>query len=418
MNRNSAPSLKEITQIDFVQPETFALNEQVKLYFMPKVPNETARVDFYFDAGIILGKKGTSSFVNALLLSGNETMNSIQINHQIDLYGGFFETGLTTEGAVISVFALRENMLPLLHFLKKVIQEMNCQPKELEEMVMDKKQKFQVNLQKTRFLAQREFQKHIFASNEQYAKIVTEDYYENVDRSELQSFFETNYLKGLTKMAVVGHFERTAIEEMVSLFQPWAKKELPTYVTEMKNEIGVFHQPKSDAMQSALRIGRILFNKKHADYHDFNILNTILGDYFGSRLMTNIREDKGYTYGIGSMIAEYNNFGYFMIATEVGKDVKDATFQEIQNEFHRLKEEPIAEQELGLVKNYMLGQLLKSADGPYSMMDLFLSAEVHGKNLDFYNEAIHSIQNITSERIQNLAKKYLNWDEMTIVSAG
>jgi predicted Zn-dependent peptidase len=134
--------------------------------------------------------------------------------------------------------------------------------------------------------------------------------------------------------------------------------------------------------------------------------------------MSNIREDKGYTYGIGTMVAELHNVGYFIIATEVGKDVKDATLTEIQNEITRLQTELVGEDELNLVKNYLMGQLLKSADGPYSMTDLYMSVEPYGLDLDFYNTSIDSLNNITPERIQELAVKYLNWNDMTVVSAG
>ena len=167
-----------------------------------------------------------------------------------------------------------------------------------------------------------------------------------------------------------------------------------------------------------MRLGRILFNKKHPDYLDFLVLNTLIGDYFGSRLMTNIREDKGYTYGIGSMLAEVNEFGYFIIATEVRKDVMKNTLDEVKFEFDRLKNELVPNEEMELVKNYMLGQLLKSADGAYAMTDLFLSAEAQGKDLDFYNEALQSIRSITPQRIQELANTYLNWEDYTVISAG
>ncbi len=110
--------------------------------------------------------------------------------------------------------------------------------------------------------------------------------------------------------------------------------------------------------------------------------------------------------------------GYFVIATEVGKKVKDAAINEIRLELEKLQNELVPEYELELVKSYMLGQLLKSADGPYAMMDLFLSAEVNGCSLDIYNRSIDSIRTITPERIRQLAKKYLNWEEMTVVSAG
>ena len=134
--------------------------------------------------------------------------------------------------------------------------------------------------------------------------------------------------------------------------------------------------------------------------------------------MSNIREDKGYTYGIGTVVSELNQTGYFLTATEVRKDVRDATLKEIQYEFERLQNEPVQEHELELVKNYMLGQLLKSADGPYAMTDLFLSAQTHGKSLDFYNEAIAVIKAIDADKIQELAKTYLRWDDLTVVACG
>ncbi len=418
MDRKIAPALQSIDAIDFINPKIYDINQNVKLFFMSEVPNETSRVDLYFDAGTIKGEKGTSSFVNGLLLSGNESISSTEISHQMDLLGGFFESGITTEGAVISIYALRENMPALLELVKKSMSEMTCTEKEVQELVQDRKQKFQVNLQKTRFLAQRAFQHNLFYSHQDYAKVVEEDYYENVKSSDLRQFFSNNYLNGLTKIAVVGNFSQDYIDEIIDLFGEWVKEGKCEYAKDFKNRVGLHAVKKEDAMQSAIRVGKILFNKTHPDYNDFLILNTIIGDYFGSRLMANIREDKGFTYGIGSMVAEFNNFGYFMIATEVGKEFKEETIKEIKFELNKLQTELVPKEELDLIKNYLLGQLLKSADGPYSMMDLYLSAEIHGLGLDFYNESIKSIQEITPERIQELAVKYLSWEDMTIVTAG
>jgi predicted Zn-dependent peptidase len=165
-------------------------------------------------------------------------------------------------------------------------------------------------------------------------------------------------------------------------------------------------------------MGKFLFPKNHPDYFEFQVLNTILGDYFGSRLMSNIREDKGYTYGIGTGMMELQLNGYFVIVTEVGKEVTDATLTEIKFEMERLQTELVGEDELTLVKNYMLGQLLKSADGPYAMLDMFNSVDMYGLNLSFYDQAIEKIKHIDAQRIQELAIKYLNWDGFLIVTAG
>ncbi|HNS43075.1 MAG TPA: hypothetical protein PKN22_09980, partial [Taishania sp.] len=118
------------------------------------------------------------------------------------------------------------------------------------------------------------------------------------------------------------------------------------------------------------------------------------------------------------MTVELLQSGYFLIATEVKKEVKDLTLAEIKYEIDRLRTKLVPQEELDLVKNYLLGQLLKSADGPYSMMDLFLSVEEYGLNLEYYNKLIHDIQSITPERIKELAVKYLDWNEFTIVTVG
>jgi len=134
--------------------------------------------------------------------------------------------------------------------------------------------------------------------------------------------------------------------------------------------------------------------------------------------MSNIREDKGYTYGIGSHIVENSKFGYFVIGTEVGVQTRTATFLEIQKEFERLQNEPVSNAELELVKSYLMGQLLKSADGPYAMLDLFANVETLGLDLSFYDHYITEIKAVDAKKLQELAKQYLNWDQMLIISAG
>jgi predicted Zn-dependent peptidase len=161
-----------------------------------------------------------------------------------------------------------------------------------------------------------------------------------------------------------------------------------------------------------------LFTRKHPDFIPFTILNTVLGEYFGSRLMSNLREDKGYTYGVNSMVSEYQNIGYFLIATDVAAEHVDSALKEIRFEIEKLQTELIEQEELDLVKNYLLGQLLKSADGPYAMTDLYVHLQSFGLEVDYYNRYIHEINEITSEELQDCAKKYLNWDDLTIVTAG
>ena len=417
LNRTISPEVKQIDKIDFVKPQIFDISKDVKLFFMKEVPNETARLDLYFDAGTINGDTGIASFVNGMLLSGTNDKTSTQINNEIDELGGFFESGVSNENAVVTMYSLRENVLPILKVMTNAIQNLVFHQHEVEELVNDRRQKFKTSMEKVSFLAQRAFQQRLF-SESIYGRVTNESDFDTISTDSLKHFFKKNYLNGLTKVVVVGDLTQDEIDEIIDLIGSWASNTTTEFEKNIKNLKGYAHLVKDGAVQTAIRVGRMLFNKTHEDYNDFLILNTIFGDYFGSRLMSNIREDKGYTYGIGTMVAELHNVGYFIIATEVGKDVKDATLTEIQNEITRLQTELVGDDELNLVKNYLMGQLLKSADGPYSMTDLYMSVEPYGLDLDFYNTSIDSLNNITPERIQELAIKYLNWNDMTVVSAG
>lgn len=418
IDRKNAPGIKEIESIHFEKPLIFDITKGNQLLCMTNVQNETAKFELYFDAGSIHGATEIASVVNSLLLSGTKEKTSVQINSEIDGLGGFLEQGVSMENAVFTVYALRENILPIARIIRDAVQNCTFDERELEQLIKERKQKLSVNLEKVSVLAQRSFRQRFFNSSEKYGRITNKEDLDNISRDELKIFHQKHYLKGLKKMVLVGNFSQNEIDSFMDVFGVWASEETSSFEAGFKNIKGYSHLEKKDALQTAIRIGCHLFNKTHEDYSDFLVLNTIIGDYFGSRLMRNIREDKGYTYGIGSMVSEMENTGYFMIGTEVGKKIKDLALAEIKYELDKLKTKTVPTEELDLVKNYMLGQLLKSADGPYSMMDLYLSVEQFGLNLEFYNQMIHSINNITPERIKELTNKYLNWDDFTIVTAG
>lgn len=161
-----------------------------------------------------------------------------------------------------------------------------------------------------------------------------------------------------------------------------------------------------------------MFGKDHPDYLPLSIVNTILGGYFGSRLMSNIREEKGYTYGIGSGMHPFRNSGSFFISTEVGTDVCNATVTEVHKELMRLINEPISKEELSLVKNYLLGSFLRSLDGPFSLADRFKGLVLHNLNYDFLEDYLHLLHTINPEKILEISGKHLHPDSMTEVIAG
>jgi zinc protease len=416
--RLKQPETQQIEHISFVKPHIFDVTENVKFLWMKDVPNDTVRFDIYFDAGVIRGNQSIPSIVHSLLFSGTEREASVEIHERIDALGGFLDTDISFEMAVVTIYCLREHLFSIAQIVEEAISNCTFRENEVQDTLRSMEQKFKENKQKVRNVAQQQFRKSLFESHEAYATLAALEDFQTERIAEYKRFWKTHYVGGMTRMTLAGNVDQDTVDALIDLFGKWSKDELPHFESTFTPVAKTIHFPMEKAVQTAIRVGTFLFPKTHPDYLEFQVLNTILGDYFGSRLMANIREDKGYTYGIGSAIMELNQNGYFVIVTEVASEVTENTLTEIQFELKHLQEELVTEDELSLVKNYMLGQLLKSADGPYAMLDLYNSADMYGLDFEFYDLAIAKIREITPERIKELALKYLNWDDFLVITAG
>ncbi|MFN5418391.1 MAG: M16 family metallopeptidase [Flavobacteriia bacterium] len=418
LDRKESPELQEIHNIHFVEPIQRDLTQNTSLFLMDKVKDDTVRIEFHFNAGQISGKRNMATFVSALLLSGTKDKTSEQIHEELDSLGAYIDQEISMESAFVNLYCLRQNVLQAFELLISALENVSFEEHEIEEMLQVKKQRYLVSLEKVSFLARKSFQKYFFSNLGSYSRQLELEDFDSVNRQDLIDFHKEFYLKGLRKIVVVSNLQDEVVSAISERLKSWSQASISVFEGKLEHQKGSFHVEKKGAIQTAIRLGIPLFNKKHEDYVKFQVLQTILGDYFGSRLMSNIREDKGYTYGIGCGLVELKETGYFVIATEVGKDVCDATINEIKYEIERLRTELVPHDELSLVKNYLLGQLLKSADGPNAMMDLFLGVRQHQMTLDFYNEYIEKIKAVTSEELVEIAVKYLVFDNFTLVTAG
>ena len=417
LDRNIAPQLRPIDHIAFVAPAIYTLKSGAKIYWRNGLQNETSKIELHFAAGSATGDPLTASLCAGLLINGTAEKSAKQIQNALDAVGAYYDVSLSQETTVVTVYALKDQLLNAYQIFHESLFAATFPPKELQELVHERSQKFKVQQQKVSFMAQRHFQRSLFAGSVYAQQIQLEDF-QNADRSAIQAFHQQHYLHGLKKVFLIGDISEEALQAFQVLLNAFESQIAARSAFVWQPEQGATHIEHEGAVQSAVRIGRPLFNKTHPDFCAFSVLNTILGDYFGSRLMSNIREDKGYTYGIGSHLVENNNFGYMVIGTEVGVQTRIATFTEIQKEFERLQTELVPAEELELVKSYLMGQLLKSADGPYAMLDLFANVETMGLDLSYYDRYIAEIKAVDALKLQELAKRYLNWEEMLIISAG
>lgn len=417
LDRRIQPEVNTLEDISFVHPQHFVIKDDARLHWINTVDDDAVKIDLVFDAGSRMGMPALASFTNNLLLAGTDKYSADELHAKLDGLGGFFHAETSREGASVTLYGLRKNIYALFTLLIEGIKEASFPQKEIDQLISQKQQSFKVSSEKVSFIARRLFTENVFA-NSPYGVISQYDDYEKISRADIQDFHARHYLQGLQKVCVVGDLDELTIKEMIAKVKPLVGDAAKNFLVDVENTKGEFIKEKEGAVQTAIRIGRVLFNRTDKDYLEFSVMNTIFGGYFGSRLMSNIREDKGYTYGIGSGLAEMKKIGYFFISTEVGKDVAEKALQEIKHEINRMQTELVSEEELSLVRNYTIGQMLKASDGPFAMMDRFLGVDDFGLDYDYYTKKIELIKSISPEDIKAMAQKYLKWEDMTVVMAG
>ncbi|MDN3588716.1 pitrilysin family protein [Pedobacter aquatilis] len=420
LNRTQAPDFKQVNKIEFIKPVKQVLNNSVPVFTIFSGEQDLVRIEFIFNNVNWNPEKPLQAIaVNALLNNGTNKLSAKEIAEKIDFYGAFFQTEYNQDQSTVTLYTLNKHLKSVLPIVKDVISESQFPQKELDIYIQNQKQKLQVNLQKNDVLARKEFSNALFGDTA-YGVDIKLKHYDALKRDDLVDYFKNAYAPNNCTIIVSGKFDEQGFELLNTEFgQNWdngnAVKNIFSFQSPVKN---IVYKEKSESLQSAIRIGQLSINRKHEDFAGVQILNTVLGGYFGSRLMANIREDKGYTYGIGSGIVSLHNSGYFFIGTEVGADVCADALKEIYKEIEILKAEEVTEEELSLVKNYMLGSMLGSLENVFSHADKFKNIYFSGLDYTYYENYIAKVKSITAKELQALANKYLTIESFTEIVVG
>ncbi|MEZ4939082.1 MAG: pitrilysin family protein [Crocinitomicaceae bacterium] len=418
IDRTIQPEINLNTQFEFIKPHEFKIRNSIPCYWIEDHYNESYKIELIFNSGTrFQQKKLVSSFMNNLLLSGTNSMNSSQISERIDYYGGYIKIDTDKDHSVISVFGLKKNITKILSFVLHNINNCKFPANEIENYRMISSEKFKQNQEKVSHLARRKFTETLFGSNTSYSQVPELEDYNKVKEEDIVSMFASNIIYGLKGIFIVGAMDKNLMKELEGIpFYAYKNQKLEFT---FEGKFGVTEKiSKKGALQSAIRLGNICIDKNQQDFIPLSILNTLFGGYFGSRLMSNIREDKGYTYGIGSGIVSLQEKTYFFISTEVKAEVYEDTLSEIKKEVEILHQDKISEDELFKVKNYLKGKFIQGSDGPFAMMERFKSLWYHGLDYTYYSNYLQTLDSITASDLQQIAQKHLTYDKMNKVIAG
>jgi predicted Zn-dependent peptidase len=421
MDRTQAPAFKQVEHISLLNAQQHLLDNGIPLFFIDAGEQDLLRIEFIFDNVAWNAASPLQAFAtNSLLQEGTSNYTAAQLAEKFDYYGAFLQKDYAYDQSSVVLYTLTKHLPAVLPLLREILTDAIFPQSEIDTFIRNQQQKLSVSLEKNDVLARRSFNQVLFGDTLYGHAPVVEDY-AHLQRSQLLEYYKKAYQPSNCTMVVSGKVSETTLKSVNATFgSNWEGR---TAVA--KNEFsfipgtGKTHfLERPDALQSALRLGQLAINRTHPDFPALQVLNTIFGGYFGSRLMANIREEKGYTYGIGSGIASLKDAGYFFIASEVGADVCTATMAEIEKEMKLLRTELVSEGELDLVRNYMLGSLLGSLENAFSHADKFKNTYFFGLDNSYYVRYVQTVRTISPQKLLELANIYLQFDKLEKVIVG
>lgn len=420
INRTEAPQAFPLNTVQLLKAKPVTLANGLLVYTVDGADEEVIRLEIVFTSGMRAEhKKLVATATNYLLNAGTANMTSAEIMEKLDFYGAFYQHDNQLDRCSVSLYTLKKYFEETLTIFAEFIQKPTFPEEELDTYIKNSIQRFEINNAKNDFRARREFHKALFGEHPYGRKVEVEDF-DDLTREDIVAYHKEHYALHNAKFILSGNFssyELNALQKAFYTFLP-QEKSITHYPNVNKVSPVQFYEERAEALQSAIRIGKQFVHKTAPDYIQLSILTTVLGGYFGSRLMTNIREDKGYTYGIGAGIYPLLDTSFFYIATEVGVDVTQKALDEIYAEILRLTEELIPDEELQLVKNYLKGAYIGSIENIFSHADKFKSIDLYGLDYGYYERYFKIIDETTSERLLQLAKEYFQRNTLTEVVIG
>lgn len=423
VNRTEAPEIQVVEKINLPQVDVIKLDNGIPVYSICAGEQEVVKIEMLFKAGKWYESGNLEAdFTNRLLREGTQTHTALQLAEAFDFFGANVNYGASFETAGAILYSLSRNVHEVLPYLFEVFTQPVFPQNELETVLNNRKQRLKVELEKNDFVSNRLFVNALFGQQHPYGRVTEFEHFDAINTDKLKEFFARQYTPENLVIIISGKFGNSLIKQLNETFGS-----IPASAAKAKSEMqhtcspsdNLWHRvDKKESVQTSLVLGNHAINKLHPDFLKLSILNTLFGGYFGSRLMSNIREEKGYTYGIYSSFVSYPHAGFLEISTEVGKEVYEDTLKEIEFEINRLKTEEVSEEELTTVKNYMGGKILRSIDGPMKYSETLKGLILYNQQPTYIHDLLHTVRTITPHDIQQLANTYLHYDKMYKVAVG
>ncbi len=422
-DRIQAPDLKTIESVNYIVPEKNTLINGIPVFMQKGGSQDIIKFEIVFKSGSYQQQKTLQAFATAnLLSSGTVSKRSEEINQLWDFFGATLQVDAQKDIISVGFVSLAKHLEPLLNIFFEILTMPVFPDDELEIFLKNRKQKFLVNKRKVQYLARVHFAELLFGPDHPYGKVLQENDFDNLERVDLVAYHEEYLHSGNAVCFIAGNYPENIIEQVNKIAEKFTWKKVPPKVVKsfslQSTKTSENKIVKDQALQSAIRIGKPIINRNHPDFHLLSVTNTLLGGYFGSRLMRNIRQDKGFTYGINSAIVNLLRGAYFFIGSQIGKHVKEQAVEEVYKELKILRMQPAADSEILMLKNYLTGSFLRSFDGPFMQNERLKEILLFNQDYSWFDSYLEILKKFNAEDICRTAEKYLREDSMIELTVG
>ncbi|UII21970.1 M16 family metallopeptidase [Fulvivirga ligni] len=419
LNRHQAPLLQKLSAVKVKEVESIVFNNGLHIYSINSSTQPVVKLEVLFPTGgnYYEIKPGTSMLCLYFLKEGTLSYNSREIANALAYYGAQLQVNPSFDAPSIGLLCLSKHIHQLLPYLKEILMSPVFPENEFDSLKRLHIQNLKTQQKKNNVQASKHFRNSLYGNDNPYGKLITIEDLENVTIQDIKEFYQLNLQNFELLMSgdvagLLPVLESTFKDYQNSIadFKPFKDFKIQSTKT--------YSNAIDSSVQTSIRVGKRFIPKTNPDYHKVYIANHILGGYFGSRLMKNIREDKGYTYGIYSSLVNLQYDSYLIIASDVIKESVEDSLYQINKEILDLKNNLITLDELDTVKQHLIGSFQSGITTPFSLISKFKNIHMYGLDYDFYENHISTIQSITLEDLKETYNQYFDESDMTTVSVG
>lgn len=417
VSRKLFPKNSQIVNFKINTPEQFILKSGIPVFFYNHNYLKLVKFTILNNFNTFENDPCVNYFVKKMLLEGCEKYNHTEIADIINFYGADINITATPDANIISFTVLREYFNDIFELLYEILKEPLFNEDRLEYIKNKKIQELKIENTKNKTIAYKTLKKELFKDCN-YGYSLNEEDIKKVTTCDLKNNFSQFWLNN-TQMFITGDINENLlknIDKNIPDSLNFSNDNFFNNKIESTNSSKIININKQDSEQVSMCLGHTLPNNE--DSKKLWCTVVFLGGYFGSRLMKNIREKNGYTYGISAQIVNYRYVKYLLIKTSAKKEFKEAIIEEIRKEKTLLQNEKISEEELNGFKQYFLGNMLATFSNVFSDMEHSVTVKMLNFEEDYYQKLFETIKNISGEEINHIAKKYLNPDKFVQVFVG